>query len=349
MAYDNLRLEKGMYRESGKTFTQVLEKLDPSEHYKGTALEGLDAFQRQLKRFDIHVKGSGSDCVEKFFRTMDSAVLFPEFIARSVRQGMEENNILPSITATTTVIDAMDYRSIYSVPEEADKMLMDVEEGTAIPATTVKTKEHLIELRKRGRMLVASYEAVRFQKLDLFSVMLRQIGSHIAAMHLQDAISVLVDGDGNDNAAQVMELQSENETDGTESTASTAAVPLTYDALVEFWAKFHPYSLNAMLCGGDVMVQMLKIKELQDPMTGLNFQGTGSLKSPLGADLWRTDAVPEGMLIGLDRRYALELIQAGEVSVEYDKLIDRQLERAAITSISGFGKICADAVKVLTL
>lgn len=32
MAYDNLRLEKGMYRQEGKTFTQVLESLDPSEN-----------------------------------------------------------------------------------------------------------------------------------------------------------------------------------------------------------------------------------------------------------------------------------------------------------------------------
>ena len=35
--------------------------------------------------------------------------------------------------------------------------------------------------------------------------------------------------------------------------------------------------------------------------------------------------------------------------VEYDKLIDRQLERAAITSISGFGKICDGAAKVLNV
>ena len=59
MAFDHIRLEKGMYRESGKTFTQVLERLDPSENYKGTAFEGTDAFQRQLKRFDIRVKGAG--------------------------------------------------------------------------------------------------------------------------------------------------------------------------------------------------------------------------------------------------------------------------------------------------
>ena len=179
MGYDNLRLEKGMYRQAGKSFTQVLESLDPSENYRGTALEGTDAFQRQLKRFGIRAKGAGSSPVEKFFATSDSAVLFPEYIARTVRQGMEENDILPAITATTTVIDSMDYRSIYSNPADDDKELKTVAEGEAIPETTVKTKDHLVQLTKRGRMLVASYEALRFQKLDLFSVMLRQIGAHI--------------------------------------------------------------------------------------------------------------------------------------------------------------------------
>ena len=182
MSYDNLKLEKGMYRQAGKSFTQVLESLDPSENYRGTALENTDAFQRQLKRFGIRAKGAGSSPVEKFFSTMDSAVLFPEYIARTVRQGMEEGDILPGIVSTTTVIDSMDYRSIYSVPTDDDKELKEVEEGAEIPTTEVKTKEHLVSLKKRGRMLVASYEAIRFQKLDLFGVMLRQIGSYIQKM-----------------------------------------------------------------------------------------------------------------------------------------------------------------------
>ena len=114
MAYhfENIKLEKGMYGRSGRSFSQALEELDPSEHYRGTPLEGLDAFQRQLKRFDIKVRGAASDPVEKFFRTADSAVLFPEYIARSVRQGMEEGDLLPSITAATTRFEGMDYRSI---------------------------------------------------------------------------------------------------------------------------------------------------------------------------------------------------------------------------------------------
>ena len=341
MGYDNLRLEKGMYRQAGMSFTQVLESLDPSENYRGTALEGTDAFQRQLKRFGIRAKGAGSSPVEKFFSTMDSAVLFPEYIARTVRQGMEENDILPAITATTTVIDSMDYRSIYSNPADEDKQLQDVEEGAAIPETTVKTKDHLVKLTKRGRMLIASYEAIRFQKLDLLSVMLRQIGAHIQKQQLADAVNVLINGDGNDNAAVQYTVGS--------SPISGTKGSLGYDQLVEFWGQFDPFTMNTILCSTATMTNLLKIPELQNPMTGLNFQGTGKLSTPLGAQLHRTGAVEDGMIIGLDNRYALELVRAGDVLVEYDKLIDRQLERAAITSISGFGKICDGAACVLNV
>ncbi len=341
MGYDNLKLEKGMYRQEGMSFTQVLESLDPSENYRGTALEGTDAFQRQLKRFGIRAKGAGSSPVEKFFRTMDSAVLFPEYIARTVRQGMEENDILPNITATTTIIDAMDYRSIYSVPTDEDKALQDVAEGETIPETEVKTKEHLVSLTKRGRMLVASYEALRFQKLDLFGVMLRQIGAHIQKQQLMDAVKVLKEGDGNDNAAAVFTI-------GTSPISGTKGT-LGYDQLVEFWGQFDPYTMNTLLCSTNTMTKLLKIPELQNPLTGLNFQGTGKLTTPLGAQLHRTSAVADGVIIGLDNRYALEQVRAGDVLVEYDKLIDRQLERAAITSISGFGKICDGAACVLNV
>lgn len=337
--YETIQLEKGMYGQSGRTFSQTLEQLDPSENYKGTPMEKLDAFQRQLKRFDIKVKGAGSDMVEKFFHHVDSAVLFPEFVSRVVRQGMEEESILPAITATVTQFDGMDYRSIASVPTEDEKQLKRVEEGSKIPSTTIHTQENLVQLHKRGRMLVASYEAIRFQRLDLFSVTLRQIGAYIGRMHLQDAISVILNGDGNDNAAEVLSI-------GKGDISGTAGT-LSYGALLDFWAQFDPYSMNTMLVPGDIMLQLLKLPEFQNPLTGLNFQGTGTLTTPLGAKLLRTSAMPVGKMIGLDRNYALEMIQAGDVCVEYDKLIDRQLERASITSISGFAKLFGDAAKVL--
>ena len=331
--YDNLKLDKGMYREAGRSFSQVLEREDPSERYKGTSLEGLDAFQRQLKRFNIKVKGEASDPVEVFFQTSDAAVLFPEYIARTVRQGIEEGDILPSITAAVTRIDGLDYRSITSEAGGEDKKPQTVEEGAEIPATTIKAQANLVKLKKRGRMLVASYEAVRFQKLDLFSVTLRQIGAHIARTHLEDAVDVLIKGDGNTNPAAV--------------TAIETGKILDYNTLVDFWAKFDPYTMNTLLVSGDVMLKLLKLPEFQNPLTGLNFQGTGRLTTPLGANLLRTSVLAEKTAIGLDRRFALEMVRSGDVMVEYDKLIDRQLERAAITTISGFAKVFPQASRGL--
>ncbi len=188
---------------------------------------------------------------------------------------------------------------------------------------------------------MASYEAIRFQKLDLFGVMLRQIGAHIQKQLVADAVEVLISGDGNSNAA----------TQYTVGTSPISGVKgtLGYDQLVEFWGKFDPYTMNTILCSTPTMTQMLKLPELQNPLTGINFQGTGKVGTPLGAQVCRSNAVADGVIIGLDNRYALEQVRAGDVMVEYDKLIDRQLERAAITSIAGFGKICTEASAVLNV
>ena len=332
--YENIKLEKGLYT-TGKSFSDALEQLDPSENYIGTPLEGLDAYQRQLKRFDIHVSGKGSDMVEKFFKTSDSAALFPEYISRAVWQGIEENDLLPKLVATVTDIEGLDYRTITSNMSDADKTLNVVAEGAAIPETSVSTKENLVTLRKRGRMLVASYEALRFQRLDLFTVTLRQIGAYIAKTQLADAIDVLMNGDGNNNSI-------------TTKTVTTAGT-LTYDDLVDFWNLFDPFTLNAIVASPNMMAALLKLPQLRDGAAGLNFHATGELVTPFGAELMKSSAVDTGKLIGLDSKCALEQVRAGGVMTEFDKLIDRQLERAAITTTYGFAKIYEDASKALSL
>ncbi len=330
--FENIKLEKGMYGVKGKSLTAVLEELDPSENYKGTALEGLDAYQRQLKRYDIKVSGSSSDPVWKFFETTNSAALFPEYVTRAVRTGMEQENILNDIIAAKTMIDGMDYRSIVSCPTGEEKSLKIVMEGTALPQTVVRTQENLVHLHKRGRMLVASYEALKFQRLDLFTVTLRQIGAYIAKTQAEDAMNVLLDGDGNDNAAATIALEG----------------GLNYDGLIQLWSELSPYKLNTIAAPTDAMQKILGMQEMRDAVAGLNFQGTGKPVTPLGAKLIHVPSLGNNRIIGLDKNYALEMVQAGDVIVDYDKLIDRQLERAAISSIAGFAKIFTDAAKVMT-
>lgn len=331
--YQNISIEKGMYQGEG-SLTDVLEKLDPSENYAGTSLEGLDAFSRQLKRFDIKVSGKESDCVEKFFQTSDSSALFPEYVSRAVKQGMERADVLSSIVATVTDINGMDYRSIVSNPSDDDKSLMIVNEGATIPQTSIKTRENLVKLHKRGRMLVASYEALRFQRLDLFTVTLNQIGAYIARAQLKDAISVILNGDENSNAATNIEASESGK--------------LSYEDMIKLWADFSPYELNTILAPTAEMQKLLSLPQMQDANAGLDFQGTGKMITPLGATLIHAPEMESGKIIGLDKSCALEMVQAGSVTTDYDKLIDRQLERAAITCTAGFSKIFSEASKTLS-
>lgn len=335
MNYEGIKLEKGMYAVSGKSFSEVLESLDPTQNYEGTADANLDAFGRQLKRFDIKVGGSGSDCVNKFFATTQSAALFPEYVSRAVRQGMEEAKVLDSIVATKTRIDGLDYRTIASVPTEDERELKRVGEGAYIPQTHIHTQENLVKLNKRGRMLVASYEALKFQRLDLFTVTLKQIGAYIARQQLSDAIKVLKDGDGNNNAAAVIEAAE----DGI----------LAYGDLIKLLNSLDPHQMTTLVASPDMMSKLLQMEEFKNPVTGINFQGTGKVGHPLGAEFIKSSAAPENAIIGLDKTCALEMVIASDVSVDYDKLIDRQLERAAVTSTVGFAKIFSDASKILSI
>lgn len=329
--FETIKLDKGLYG-TRKGFLSELESIDPSENYKGTNLEGLDAFERQLKRFDIKLKGAGSSTVDKFFATTDSAVLFPEYISRAVRQGIEEGKHLDSIVATKTNIEGLDYRTITSIPTADEKELKEVAEGAQIPETVIHTQENLVTLKKRGRMLVASYEAIRFQRLDLFTVTLRQIGAYIARSQFKDAVNVLIDGDGNNNPAEVV--------------APATAGTITYADLIKLWNTFSPYEMNTLIASPDIMAKLLAMPEFRDAPAGLNFHGNGSMITPLGAKLIKSNDLSK-KIVALDKNYALEMVTAGGVQTDFDRLIDRQLERAAITQISGFAKIFADSAKVM--
>lgn len=326
---DTIKLEKGMYNISGKSFTTVLEDLDPSENYKGTSLEGLDAYQRQLKRFNIKVSGRGCDKVEKFFSTPDSAILFPEFLSRAIKQGLTACDVIPEITAVNTIIDGIDYRAIKS--ETATATQNDATEGNALREVSVRTNSSLVSLKKYGRLFSSSYEALRFQNLDVVAVIFKKIGMDIANEQMLDAVSTLVSS-GSSAATEV-----EPETPGT----------LTYTDLLTLWKNFNPYHPNVMMASSTTIKEILSLPAMQDAEAGLAFHGTGNLVTPLGAKLVMVKGLEDGKIITIDSNFALQMIQSGDVIVEYDKVIDKQLERATISVTAGFSRIFRDAVKVL--
>ena len=92
--------------------------------------------------------------------------------------------------------------------------------------------------------------------------------------------------------------------------------------------------MNAIVADSGAMGKILNLSEVKDAVAGLNFHATGKLVTPLGANLVKSTVLPENTLLALDKTCALEMVCAGDVTVEYDKLIDH-LDRRVLQNLRG--------------
>lgn len=319
--FNTIKLEKGLYNLTGKSFLQALEDADPSENYKDTSLAKLDAFERQLKRFDIKVSGSNADFVEKFFTTTESAVLFPEFVKRTIKQGIDES-ILSNIVAVSTKTDGNVVRGI--TISETTPYDTATTQGDELPATTISEGSTSSTLNKIGRIISASYEVVRLQRLDVFAVALKAIGMKLGNAMTKDAITALISGAIN------------TETDGD---------VIAYSDLANLYSKFADFDMTTLIASPTIVSQILKMEEMKE-CTSKNWK---EIILPFGASLLKSSQINDTTVIGLDKNYALELAANTDLIIETDKLIDRQLDRISVSVKIGFKKIIPDAVKCLII
>jgi len=329
-------LHEGLYIEAGQRgfdLTGYLETLDPSP-----GNSELDAYERQLALAGIRVHGDDADIVDRFFASQESSVLFPEFVSRSVRIGYEDFTKLRAILAERVKIDDNTYKSIYmddSVFSTGEKSLATVTEGASLPIIEIKTAEHTVTIKKYGRYLQATYEAIRRKRISVVALFLRAIGIQLQRDKFQDAVDVLLNGDGNDNAAPAL---------NTKTTGS-----LVYADLVDFVLSFDPYDLNVLLCNKATAAVLLNLTEVKDPAISADFRIQGENIRLFGAELIVDESVPANKILGLDRRFALEEIYETGILTESERLIRRQIEGTAISEVAGFAKVITAAAKALNL
>ncbi len=329
--YNNVKIEKGFYNLSGKTFSQALEATDPSENYTDEALRKADAFERQLKRFDIKVRGVNADKVDKFFQTAESALLFPEFVRRAVESGLN-SGCLNKITAAVSVTDGIDCRGIVLDDGESDeddtndtkKYTKTVGVGADLPESSIKLTDTAIKLEKYGRLVNAPYEVIRQQRLDVFAAALRAVGAKLAKAIEKAAVTALT---------------------GSADSVSMGGNTFNYAELAAFWGTFTSSDMNVILCSPAAAAKILAFEEMNKTVT----TGGGNTVTPFGAEIIASPAVDDNTLIGLDKTCALEMIRGGEVTVDVDKLISKLSDGAAVAVNVGFSVISADAVKTLSI
>lgn len=320
--YNTVKLEKGLYNLSGKSFIQALEELDPSENYKDSALCGLDAYERQLKRFDIKVNGRNCDKIAKFFSTTESAVLFPEFVSRAVRQGMADS-ILDKIVAVKTICSSRIYRG-FTVSDGSAAYSTVTTQGNTLPSTSITEDTSTITLDKIGRLISTSYEALMNQSIDAYAVTLRAIGKKLANAIIGKAVSTL-------------------KADITPSSISGSS--LAYSDITALYGSFSDFNMDVLLASPSVAASVLSMSAMQD----CTYDKDGIVHFPFGTSMIPSSQVSNDTIIGIDSGYALELISNSDIVLETDKLIDKQLDYVSVSICIGFKKLMTNAVKVLSL
>ena len=70
---------------------------------------------------------------------------------------------------------------------------------------------------------------------------------------------------------------------------------------------------------------------------------------PFGAQLQKCAGMSADYIVGLDNRFALEMITTDDVLLETDKLIDSQLDVITVSIRAAFRVMLSEAVHVLSL
>lgn len=357
--FDELALNRDMYLQAMAdkiTLSQLLERLDPTDAYDNTE---LDAFQRQLKKCGIvtkalYEKGIHADIVDAFYRTSDSQVLFPEYIARTAREAIVEDTVLPYLIGQYTTISGTDtYRSFYveDQPEKARKKR--VTEASELPKSKIVGKEQTTKIYKFGRAIEASYEVIRRMQIDMLAIHIRRIAIQAAKDKVEEILTVVKSGDGNNNAAPVLNL--------TTLDSGATAGTLSAKGLLGFFMEFEPFPCDTLIATKSAFIQMI-LTNIPNLSTAdlLRLIATGvtsgvTLSAPQMPNgtvrLFWNDAVLTGnQIAGINRQYAIEQVtEAGSEISEADKFITRQTQVLTVSENSGYNKIFNEATKILNV
>ncbi len=328
-----IKVSRETYLEAQSRGLSLTELLELDDYDPSPAGSPLDAFERQLAAAGIRVNGKAPDSVELFFRQAPS--LLPEFVTREIRRGMSMRPMYNQLTAAQTVIGANRYSPLYIGTSASDQRLAlrPIGEGAEIPQVTVSEQLNTITVPDYGVALKTSYKTLRHKTTAQFKVLLWYIGFRLQSDKIAMLTDVLINGDGNDNAATVVRT----DVSGT----------IDYDDLVKFWSEFCPFELNTLVCHKTKMRQLLTLAEFKDPLAGFKFQSTGELISPLGAKLVRCDEIATDLVVGFDSRFAVEEVISQPLMVEFDKIIEQKFEEAVISESIAFAKVVPEAALVL--
>lgn len=312
---------------------------------KDPRLKDFDAFQ--LAMMDAGI--SKSSKIKDFYATSDDEWLFPVFIDRTLKENVDRNDILKYIVSGAPImIDSLSATGSYVdlVGDEDNKDAVRkkrVAEGSELPKATLKLGSSSITLTKFGRAIEATYESIKYSSVDLFAKQLAWIAADVSNQEFERGLSVIIDGDGNNNAAPVTTAASGTIT---ADDILSLALALWNDCHVPLTTIIAPEPLYKAM---NKMVVSTSDKIGYIPGTAFNFpQGITKDITVILGDV--PQASGKNQLVGLNSDFALtKYIASNSQITEYGSDILNQKKLSTISEIAAFAKPFKKASRILRM
>lgn len=353
-----LKSGKGIYRTAknqGMSLSAWLNK-EYAEDIKGSDLDAFETILREIELPDgkgiivqsIPEKGIYADKVERFFATEDSSIIFPEWINRTAREALKDDSILNELVGLRTGITSGTYETVNITVTDDDVTKKRVVEGSELPEATIASSENSIKLRKYGRQVKTTYEAARRATIDKFALTIKAILRQSSVDRATACYNVLMDGDGNSNAATVKEVN---------GTYGETADAISYTSWMNFRMDLYPHELTTLVGNKAALIKFLtKDAPDIDPLKLFaqlgydNMNERGTIAQNIFGN-YRVVYLPTATankLLGLDKNYAVEMVsEIGADLSEVDKLVTTQWNVIALSEVNGFGIVLPNARLVL--
>ena len=277
--------------------------------------------------------------VDRFFQSDPNAKwLFPDIVREAVVSGLQRKPVYPELIMHDERVEGTAYDVPYVTENEENEELRSVAQGAAIPESEITYGDRIVKLDKKGRGVLASYEAVRRMSVDMLRVHLQRIGERLGRSLDARLASVLVNGDssGSGTAPVVMNT----------ATADTWAYAYLVAAFMKL-SQEHYFTPTHMLADNATAQAILKLAEIADSNL-FDFAKTGNLPTPLGVKLVPMADQPANTMTLLDAGFAVQKLTEQDLLVESDKLISQQWDRTYLTVVTDFAITYEKARVVMT-
>lgn len=350
-----------LYQEAFKqnmTLSSYLEKLDPT-----APTAKLDRFQELLRESEIILnnvpgKNLSASTVEAFYRTNESKVLFPEYVSRTLTKALTEFPLYNYLVGAKNGIEGSVYEASYlDLNDPKNKKALEmrrVAEAADLPTALLKIGESVIKLFKYGRAVGISYEALRRMSLEIFQRHIRLIAGQIAKNKVSEILTVIKDGDGNNNAAPIIKT----------GDILTGATAITRDILVDFLLGFEDVGgANTIIASKTAFKQILDVlyptyanAGQQDEFISKGLGVAVNLPQNLVSNFTLLYSDKISQISGKEAVFAInkdlaieEVYELKSTIQEADINVINQTKVLTISENSGFRKIAKEATKILTL